>query len=374
MTPNEAPPDFLAAYLAQQPETGQPASSADEELRPGEWRGIWTWIQRVDGEVLPASLEILGRGRELADELGTRNVAVLFGHGIEKDAARLGEYGADRVYVADHPALADFGLKFYREALLGLVQEKRPEAIILPATVQGRNLGAQLSAALSTGIVPNCAAVTLDPSERLIVGHQTSFEERLRSEIVCPADRPQLFTVTPGSYRKPPLDRGRTATVIPVTPRLPEHPPKVRVLERVPDLARTLSQYDAIVAAGLGVASKESFDLTVELAKELDAYAGATRGAVACRWADAERLITVTKHRLRPRLYVAAGVVGEYDHLKAIEQADFVVGITDDSNAPIVENADLVGIGDPAEILRRLVDQLQRARQDKFEIPTPSRT
>lgn len=374
MSPPEELPAYLESYLAQQ-EEASPARASAEEARPGEWRNLWTWIEHHEGEVLPACLEILGRAREIADELGTRNGAVLFGHRVDEAAVRLGEQGADRVYVVDAPEYAEFSLYPAREALTRLVAERRPEAVLFPATIQGRNLGAQVAAALGAGIVPNCNALTLDATERLLIGHQTSFEERLLSDVVCPVERPQLFTVTPGSYRRPAPERGREAQVIPIAAPDPVPPSRIRFLAPEPDRHRSLEYYDAVVAAGLGVASKEAFDLALQLAKELDAYAGATRGAVACGWAAQDRLITSTRHRLRPRLYVACGVVGEYDHLKAVEEAHYVVALTDDPTVPITENADLIGIGDPAELLRRLLQDLRKAKEDRFTIsPQSSRT
>jgi electron transfer flavoprotein alpha subunit len=358
---------FLDAYLSQQ-QAAAPAESL-EEARPGEWRSVWTWIERVDGEVLPGCLELLGRGREIADEMGTRNCAVVFGEGVEAAAGKLGEYGVDRVFVLDAPEYADFQLDAAREALAGLVRERRPEILLFPATIQGRNLGAQVATALGTGIVPNCNALSLDATERLVVGHQTSFEERLLSDVAVPLERPQIFTVTPGSYRRPGREAGRTAQVVPVAATVPLRPIQTHTLAPEADRPRSLVQYDAVVAAGLGVASREGFQLAQDLAAELDAYAGATRGAVACGWAGPDRLISVTRHRLRPRLYVACGVVGEYDHLKAIEGADLVLALTDDVRAPIVESADLVGLGDPAELLRRLIEHLRKAKQERVHLP-----
>ena len=358
---------FLDAYLSQQAEATE--VQVADEARPGEWRTVWTWIERVDGEVLPACLELLGRGREIAGELGTRNCAVVFGQGVEAWAATLGEHGADRVYVIDAPEYEEFQLDAAREALAGLVRERRPEILLFPATIQGRNLGAQVATALGTGIVPNCNALSLDANERLVIGHQTSFEERLLSDVAVPLQRPQIFTVTPGSYRRPGRESGRQAQVVAVAATVPLRPIQTKTIERAPDRPKSLSQFDAVVAAGLGVASRDGFQLASELAAELDAYAGATRGAVACGWAGADRLISVTRHRLRPRLYVACGVVGEYDHLKAIENADLVLALTDDARAPIVESADLVGIGEPSELLRRLPDHLRRAKGERVRSP-----
>lgn len=367
MTPDDPYEGFLGSYLQQQETPTTP--SGTEEARPGEWRNVWTWMELVEGEVLPASLEILGKGREIADQLGTRNCAVLFGHGVSRSAAQLAAHGADRVYVLDAPDYAEFQLDPAREALAALVRQRRPEILLFPATIQGRNLGAQVSMAARTGIVPNCEDLSLDASERVVIGHQTSFENRLLSHVLTPLERPQIFTITPGSFRRPALDATRTAQVLPVTEIGTAAPPRTRLLTKEADRPRTLPQHDAVVVGGLGLASPASFALAQELAQELKAFAGATRGAVACGWVDRDRLITGVHHRLRPRLYVACGVIGEYDHLKAIEGAELIVALSADPNAPICENADLIGLGDPSAILERLVPAIRASKQDRVTIP-----
>lgn len=354
---------FLGNYIAQ-----QEAPAIQEDSRPGEWRTLWTWVELAEGEILPASLELLGRAREIADELGTRNCAVLFGEGVTDAAARLGEYGADRVFLVDAPEFSPFNLDIAREALTALVRDRRPEAMLFPATIQGRNLGAQLSMTLGTGIVPNCNRITLDPTERTLIGQQTSFEERLLSEVLTPTQRPQVFTVTPGSFRRPGRESGKRAQVVPVPAMVPTRARTVKELAREPDAPKRIEQYDALVAAGLGIASKQGFQQAQALANELNAFAGSTRAGVACGWAEPDSLITATRHRLRPRLYVAAGVVGEYDHLKAIEGADFVIALVPGANVPIAEQADLIAVGDPPDLLARIVDHLQKAKSDRFAL------
>lgn len=362
MTQDDPLDGFLGAYLDQQEAEGEAAST--EELRPGEWRNLWTWVEVSEGEVLPASLELLGRARELADELGTRNCAVVYGHRLGTLPQRLGAFGADRVYVLDHQSFADYEHEMARSALVEHVKEHRPEVILFPATIQGRNLAAQLGAALDTGVVPNCNALSLDATERLVVGQQTRYLERMLVDIVVPIDRPQLFTVTPGSFRKPAVQEGRTAHVVELglesTPS-----PRVRVTKPASSRERGVEHYDAVVAGGLGVASKEGFDLVHQLGRALGAYVGATRGAVACGWAEADQLLSVTRHRLRPRLYLACGVVGEYDHTKAIEDAEFVVSLTHNAELPMSEQADLVAVGDPARVLAKTLEHLTKAKNDR---------
>ncbi|MBI2078843.1 MAG: electron transfer flavoprotein subunit alpha/FixB family protein [Euryarchaeota archaeon] len=363
MTDGDPYASFLETYTREAAPQGP---SPPDAPRPGEHRNLWVWIEHVDGEVYPASLENLGKARELADQLGARCAAVLFGHEVRKAAEGLGEFGADRVYVADAASLRDFGLGAYRDLLVGLAREQRPESLIFPATVMGRNLAAQVAAALGAGVVPNCVELAVDASERRLRHFQTSFEDRLLSEVVIPEQRPQVATVTPGSFRRPRAEKGRTASItdVPVPETLP--PSKVRVGKREAPKERTLERADVVVVGGLGLASREGFRLTEELSSLLGGHVGATRAAVACGWCDPRLLITSSKHELRPRLYIACGVIGEYDHLKALEDSRQIVAITPDPTAPVAEQADLVGLGEPTAILHAMLESLRAARKDRF--------
>lgn len=354
---------FLAGYTK---EAAPQAPSADEKGRPGEWRNIWVWIEHVDNEVYPASLENLGKARELADQLGARCAAVLFGHKVKDAAPRLGEYGADRVFVADDASLREFHLDAYRDLLSSLIQEHRPESVLFPATVMGRNLGAHVAAALGAGLVPNCVRLEIEASERRIRHFQTSFEERLLSEVVT-AHRPQISTITPGSFRRPAPDKGRACAITEVPPPA-SAPNRVRVGKRAEPRQKTLQNADVVVVGGLGLGSRDSFRLAEELSALLGGHMGATRAAVACGWCDPRLLVTSTRHELKPRLYVACGVIGEYDHLKAIEGSHQIVAITSDSSSPVAEMADLIGFGDPSTILAEMLESLRKARQDRFLI------
>jgi electron transfer flavoprotein alpha subunit len=355
---------FLQNYQA---EAAPREPTRAESAPPGEYRNIWIWIEHVDREVYPASIENLGKGRELADQLGARCHAVLFGHKVKSAAEKLGEFGADGVFLADDPKLAEFHLQVYRELFVRLVKEHRPEAILFPATVMGRNLGAQLAAALGTGIVPNCMKLEVDASERKIRHFQTSFEERLLSEIVIPKTQPQITTITPGSFRKPMREKGKQARIIDVNVvDLPA--PRTLVGKREAPIEKSVEQSEVVVVGGLALGSRESFRLTEELSALLGGHVGGTRAAVACGWCDPRILVTSTKHRLRPRLYVAAGVIVEYDHLKAVEGARQVVAITPDPEAPITDHADLIGIGDPTAILQAMLENLKASRKERFLI------
>ncbi|HLE47442.1 MAG TPA: FAD-binding protein, partial [Candidatus Thermoplasmatota archaeon] len=170
----------------------------------------------------------------------------------------------------------------------------------------------------------------------------------------------------PGSFRRPRPEKGRLASIaqVPVPTGLPA--PRVRVGKREGPTERPLERADVIVVGGLGLASRESFRLAEELSLLLGGHVGATRAAVACGWCDPRLLITSSKHELRPRLYVACGVIGEYDHLKALEDSRQVIAITPDPTAPVAEQSDLVGLGDPTTILHAMLESLRSARKDRF--------
>lgn len=364
--------DPYSAFLETYTREAEPVASDEREVpeaRPGEWRNVWVWIGRARNEIFPAALELLGKARELADQLGARVGAVVMGNGLADGlSGTLAPYGADIVYTADARRFEEFHIDVVREALVSLVQERRPEILLFAATIQGRNLAAQVAARLGTGIVPNCEDLAVDTDNRLLRQTQHSYENRLVNVIVTKESRPQIATVTPGAFRQPTPDETRRVRHVDITDDVPNVDPRTTFEGESPPLERPLERRDAVLAGGLGLGSKEAFQRLEELGKLLDAAVVATRAAVACGWAPKEKLLTRQRQRIRPNLYVAFGVVGEYDHLKAVEDADTVVAVTDDPNAPVCEMADFVAVGPPAEILERTIARVRQAQDEQVRL------
>jgi electron transfer flavoprotein alpha subunit len=342
-----------------------------DEARAGEWRNVWVWVGRIRDEVFPASLELLGKAREIADQLGARVGAVVFGHELEKSVPKiLARYGADVVYTADAPRFAHFQIDTVREALVYLVEAKRPEILLFAATVQGRNLAAQVAARLRTGIVPNCVQLTVDTTDRLLIHTQTSYENRLVADLVTREARPQIATVTPGAFRQPTPDDSRPARHQDVTEDVPVAEPRTRVKEEAPEPERPLERYDVVLAGGLGLGSADAWNDLKRLGELTEAAVVGTRAAIACGWCPPEKLLSREIQRIHPRLYVAFGVVGEYDHLKAVEQADLIIAVTDDANAPICEMADFIALGDTPAILADTLKRISEGQVERVVLPT----
>ncbi len=361
---------FLETYTREAQPDESDVGRDVAEAPPGEWRNVWVWIGRARDEIFPAALELVGKAREMADQLGARVGALVMGHDLSEEITPiLARYGADVVYTADASRFHEFQIDVVREALVTLVQEKRPEILLFAATIQGRNLAAQVAARLKTGIVPNCEDLTIDTSDRLLRQKQPSFENRLVRVAVTRESRPQIATVIPGAFRQPTPDETRRARHVDVTDDVPTTDPRTEFLEESAAVDRPLERRDAVLAGGLGLGSKEAFERLEALGEKLDAAVVATRAAVACGWAPKEKLLTRQRKRIRPSLYVAFGVVGEYDHLKAVEGAEVVVAVTDDPNAPVCEMADFIAVGPPDEILEDVIKRIEAAQAARIRLP-----
>lgn len=364
--------DPYSAFLESYTKEGEPEAAHERdvpEAPPGEWRNVWVWIGRARDEIFPTALELVGKAREMADQLGARVAAVVMGHNVSEEVTPiLARYGADVVYTADASRFEDFHIDVVREALVTLVQEKRPEILLFAATIQGRNLAAQVAARLGTGIVPNCEELTIDTGDRLVRQTQHSFENRLVSVVVTKEARPQIATVTPGAFRQPTPDESRRARHVDISGDVPTTSPRTEFLEESPPAERPLERRDAVLAGGLGLGSKEAFERLEALGDRLNAAVVATRAAVACGWAPKEKLLTRQRQRIRPNLYVAFGVVGEYDHLKAIEGADVIVAVTEDPAAPVCAMADFVAVGPPDAILQDVLKRIEKAQSERVRL------
>lgn len=324
------------------------------------YAGVWVFIEHEHGHVHPVSWELLGKGRELADKLGTPLAGVLLG-GEGADVARLadevGAYGADLCYVAQHPVLHDYRNQPYTAGLTELVNTYQPEILLLGATTQGRDLAGSVATTLRTGLTADCTGLDIDPSDRALLSSRPTFGGSLMCTIVNLATRPQMATVRPRVMPLPPRQPDRSARLLAHALQLDEAAVVTKVLDFIPDARADKPQLafaDFIVAGGRGLGKAEHFGLVAQLAGVLGAEVGASRPAVHAGWADVERQVGQSGKTVRPKLYIAAGISGAVQHRVGMEGADVIVGINSDPAAPLFDFAHYALVGNATELLPAL--------------------
>jgi len=337
-----------------------PAAFATTSEAARESRGIWVFAEQWRGNLRSVGLELLSRGRELADTLGTELVAVCMGHEV-KDVSSLIAFGADKVYLVDSPELASNQEDYLTCAMLELIREHRPEIVVAGATALGRSFIPRVASVLKTGLTADCTGLDIDTSNRLLLQTRPTFGGNIMATIICPNNRPQMATVRPRVFKKATPDTTRQGQII----RIPFDTAKVssryRQTDFIEELIDTIKLEDAdiIVSGGRGLGKPENFRLIKELAAVLGAAVGASRAAVDEGWIPYSHQVGQTGKTVCPKLYIACGISGAIQHLAGMQTSDIIVAINDDPNAPIFQVATYGIVGDLFEVIPRLIEKLK---------------
>ncbi|MEE8346239.1 MAG: electron transfer flavoprotein subunit alpha/FixB family protein [Dehalococcoidia bacterium] len=331
--------------------------------RAEEASGLWVFLEQQGGILEPVSLELLGKARQLADESQQVVTGVLLGHEISPLAIAAVAYGADEVLLAEHALLRHYTTDPYTKVMAELILERTPDILLLGATPNGRDLAGRLAVRLRTGLTADCTDLTLD-QDGLLLGQVTGFGRGILAGILCPEHRPQMATVRPGVFPRlaPALAQPPSGRIQRVDTRLSQGDAPVRVVRHSTTRGGDITAAERLVIGGRGV--EGNFDILRELAALINADVGATRVAVDEEWVDREAQIGQTGYVTRPKLAIVCGVSGAMQFTVGIQDAETVVAINSDPEAPIFEAADYCIVDDLFQVLPSLIEALRRQREN----------
>ncbi len=328
-------------------------------------KGIWIFVEQRDGNSARVSLELLGKGRDLAEKLGVDITAILIGQNVSEMAEELIFYGADRVIIADDPIAKDYRTEIYTDIIVEQVLKEKPEIFLIGATCIGRDLAPRLSARLNTGCTADCTELDIDKEMRLIVATKPFFGRNLMADIVCPFHRPQMVTVRLGVMELKAQDSERKGELIYIDINLKEEDIKVKVLDTVRSTydAVSLDEAEKVIAAGMGMGNLEGFEMLKELADLFGAELGATSLPVDAGWISEDKKIGQTGKTIRPKLYIGCGVSGAIQHSAGMINSELIVAININPKADIFNFADYGIIGDVNQIVPALIKELKSLKE-----------
>lgn len=325
---------------------------------PSEASGLWIVLEVDGGSLVGVSRELLGRGRELADAAGETLTGLILGHDLDHAAVEALAWGADRVLLADDPRLDPYTTDAHAAMVAGVVAERRPDIMLFGATPNGRDLAGRLAVRLRTGLTADCTGLALEPDTGLLLGEVVGFGGGIVATIKCERHRPQMATVRPGVFQARavaamPSGAGADARIERVPVLLSHGDLRTQVVERHVGAAADITQAERIVVVGGGTGG--NLGPARELADALGAEIGATRVAVDAGWVEPTRMIGQTGSAVRPRLAVLCGVSGAMQFTVGIQEADTVIAVNSDPDAPVFDDADFGIVGDVQEAIPRLV-------------------
>lgn len=343
-----------------------------------EYKGVFVFAQQVDNKLNGIALELVGKGKDLAKDLGTEVTAVLIGSDVMGLTKELAEYGADRIIVVDDPELKEYRTEPYAHALAEVIKKYKPEIMLVGATAIGRDLGPRVSARIHTGLTADCTQLEIgDFPINPIPGREQLHNQLLMTRpafggntiatIACPNFRPQMATVRPGVMQKAERVEGAQAVIEEFNPGFVPNNKYVEILDIVKAVSDVEDIMDAkiLVSGGRGVGSAENFKLLDDLAEALGGTVSCSRAVVDAGWKSKDLQVGQTGKTVRPHVYFAIGISGAVQHLAGMEESDIIIAINKDETAPIFDVADYGIVGDLNKILPALTEKIKEAKAAK---------
>ena len=320
-----------------------------------DYAGLMVFAEQSDGKIHPVAYELLGKGKELADRIGIGVSSVVLGYQMEEEAQELIYYGADKVFLYDHPALEDFDLLNYKHNIVRLVKEVKPEVFLLGATHLGRSLGPRVAVALSTGLTADCTGLGVDKDGSLIQ-IRPAFSGNILAHIKTKT-RPQMSTVRYKVMPKGVRDASRKGEIIKKDAKIV--PSLLTIVNREKSGEINIAEADVIVSGGRGLKRAEDFSILAELAKLCGGVVGSSRPLVDDGWIGKEHQVGFSGNTVKPKLYIACGISGSSQHLAGMRDSDVIVAINTDPSAPIFKLADYAIVGDLYEVVPKLTNEIK---------------
>ncbi len=357
------------------------------------FKGVWVFCEQRDGVILSTGYQLLSEGRKLANDLGVELCGVLLGHEVNETYAKaLGGYGADRVYICDHPLLKDYTTDAYTKVICDLVEEKKPEIFLIGATNIGRDLGPRVAARLKTGLTADCTHLDVDVEKykaflkttSTIDVDNTKFEENtnlkmtrpafgghLMATIVCPDYRPQMSTVRPGVMQTQAYNEETAAKTVleKVDVQLTKEDIHVDLVEIVKSAKKAVDLIgaDVVVSVGRGISAdpKRGLEIAEELANVLGGVVGASRAVVDDGYIGVDHQVGQTGKTVHPKIYVALGISGAIQHVSGMQDAECIIAVNKNANAPIFDVATYGITGDLFKVGPMLTEAIAKYKAEK---------
>jgi electron transfer flavoprotein alpha subunit len=337
-------------------------SEDSDKKEKGQGSGLWVFAEQRDGKIAGVSLELLGAGRRLAEELGTGLSAVLFGP-VERGPDELIRWGADRVYYCDSEIMQSFNDEPYARLLSDLITEHKPEIVLAGATSIGRSFIPRVAARLHTGLTADCTSLAIDPETKNLLQVRPAFGGNIMATILCPHTRPQMATVRPRVMKAFEYDKERRGEVINV--KADSITSRTRVIEsikEVSDTAVNIQDANIIVAGGRGAGGEKGFQVLYELADALGGCIAASRAAVDEGWIPHRHQVGQTGKTVGPQIYIACGISGAVQHVVGMQSSDIIIAINRNPEAPIFNIATYGIVGDIFEVVPMMIKKIREIK------------
>lgn len=336
-------------------------SEIDFPKKIEEHKGVWVFCEQKNGAIQSIAYELLGKGRELADELDVELCGVLLGENMKTEAQKVIHRGVNKVYLVDSSKLKHYQNEPYSKVLVKLIKEYKPEIVLCGATFIGRSLISRVAISIHAGLTADCTGLEIDKENKLLLQTRPAFGGNIMATIICPNHRPQMATVRHKVMKEAEINNHHRGKIIEKSYDGEDYSSRTTLLDIVEEIEETvnLTEADIIVSGGRGLQNAENFKLIEGLAKVLGGAVGASRAAVDSGWKTYSHQVGQTGKTVCPKIYIACGISGQVQHLVGMQSSDIIVAINKDPHAPIFNIATYGVVGDLFEVLPELTKRFK---------------
>ena len=324
-----------------------------------EWNGIAVYVDHVNGEIHPVTLELIGKARELADKVNQKVYCLFMGNGIKDKAGELLHYGVDEVIVYDYKELENFRIEPYTAVFYDFINKIKPCSILVGATTLGRSLAPRVAARCRTGLTADCTILDIKENTDL-VQIRPAFGGNIMAQIVTPNSRPQMATVRYKVMSAPARNEECTGEIKYFEIEKDKLESNIEVKEiKQKAKEHSISDAEVIVVAGRGVKSEKDLEMIKELADLVGGELAVTRPLIESGWADANKQVGLSGRTVRPKLIITCGVSGAIQFVAGMNNSDYIFAINKDEKAPIFKVAHYGIVGDIYEVVPKLIEKIK---------------
>ena len=328
-----------------------------------DYKGIWVFLEQMNGKVQSVSYELLGKAQELSKKLGCQVSGVLIGNKLEDQLDELIFCGADNIYLVESPELANFQDEPYTNVIVELIKKYKPEIFLCGATNIGRSLISRVAINIKAGLTADCTGLDIDTEKKILLQTRPAFGGNIMATIISPNYRPQMATVRHKVFQPLEPDKKRKGKIIKESFDSSLYFSRTKLLDIVEEVESliNLSEADIIVSGGRGMGNHENFKILEELAQALGAAVGSSRAAVDSGWMPYSHQVGQTGRTVAPKIYIACGISGQIQHLVGMQSSKIIVAINKDPDAPIFKVATYGIVGDLFEIVPALTKKFKES-------------
>ena len=329
------------------------------EIDKSIWSGIAVYVDHLEGEIHPVTLELIGKARELANKVNQEVYCVAIGNNIDESIYELLHYGVDKVYLYDNEELKYFRIEPYTAAIEDFIKNVKPTAFLVGATTVGRSLAPRVAARFRTGLTADCTILDIKENTDL-VQIRPAFGGNIMAQIVTPNSRPQLATVRYKVMSAPERSEDEVGEIVKLSIKKEKLKSNINVLEvSKKSKEKEISEADVLVVAGRGVKSEKDLEMIKELSELLGGQVACTRPLIEAGWVDAKSQVGLSGRTVRPKLIITCGVSGAVQFTAGMNNSDYIFAINTDEKAPIFKVAHYGIVGDIYEVVPMLIEKLK---------------